>query len=135
MEESLKQLGKKGYDRTIASALLKHIKERDFVEGIDVAYNHYQNLLHSDAREGDDVRKMMLDFIHSVDIIKGYTTVHFDNLSKKNASIQVGDQRVLVPPKSKDASHEHAQPKDGGKKGSQPKAEWLNDKTIKVSLV
>ena len=133
MEESLKQLNAKGYDRTIATALSKHIKERDFVEGIDFAYNHFQKLLRHDEREGDDVRKMMLDFIHSVDIIKGYTTVQYDNLRKKNASSQVGDQRV-PDPKTKE-SQVHAQPKEVVKKNGQPKAEWLNDKTIKVSLV
>ena len=130
MEESLKQLSSKGYDRVLASTLLKHIKERDFVEGLDYAYSHFQQILHSDSREGDDVRKMMLDFIHSVDIIKGNTTVQYEDLTKKNSSSQAGNQRVNAQPK--DTSGNHAQPK---KDALQPKAEWLNDKTIKVSLV
>jgi len=137
MENSLISLSAKGYDRTMSSALLKHIKERDFVEGLDYAYTHFQNLLHEDARKGDDVRKMMLDFIHSVDIIKGHTTIQYeDQKGKKNVASEVGNQQIKQS-KRRGKVDDRSQPKNeiSNKNHPQPTAEWISDKTIKVSLV
>ena len=135
MESALLSLGAKGYDRTMSSALLKHIKERDFVEGLDYAYTHFQKLLHDDARKGDDVRKMMLDFIHSVDVIKGYTVIQYDDQKVKNVSVEVGNQQVKQS-KKKGKVDDHSQPKHTSSNANpQPTAEWTSDKTIKVSLV
>lgn len=131
MEKSLIQLANKGYDRSMASSLLKHIRERDFVEGLDYAYNHFQKILQSETSDAEDVRKMMLDFVHSVDILKGYETIKYENLNK---NVAAGDQRVIVPTKSKDAVNNISEPKSKDGRYNQPKAEWLNDKTIKVSL-